>query len=57
MDAEYPEMLTIPPEHAIGIENVGISDTWLLNFPDPPFDPKDKDEQRNFKRYKKNEKK
>jgi dTDP-4-dehydrorhamnose 3,5-epimerase-like enzyme len=52
MDAEYPEVLTIPPRLAIGIENQGIVDGWLLNFPDPPYDPEDKDEQENYYRKK-----
>ena len=56
MDAEYPEVLTIPPNLAIGIENLGFTDGWLLNFPDPAYDPNDKDEQRNFERRGKYEK-
>lgn len=52
MDAEYPEVLTIPPFHAIGIENRGTADAWLLNFPDPAYDPSDRGEQENYERKK-----
>lgn len=52
LDAEFPEVITIPPMMAIGIENLGIIDGWLLNFPDPPYDPAHKDEQESYIRRK-----
>lgn len=56
LDSEYPEMVSIEPNQAIGIENQSTTDAWLINFPDPPFDPNDKNEQSNFEKRGKYEK-
>lgn len=45
LDAAGPERLFIPPNVATGLENVGEEDAWLINYPDPPYDPALQDEQ------------
>lgn len=45
MDGSHPTRLFIPPEIATGLENIGDEEAWLINFPDPAYDPKLKDEQ------------
>lgn len=45
LDAAMPERLTLPTNVYIGIENIGDEEAWLVNFPDPPYDPSLKDEQ------------
>jgi hypothetical protein len=30
---------------ATGLENIGTEEAWLINYPDPPYDPSLKDEQ------------
>src|SRR6185437_4985119 len=40
-----PMRLFIPPNIATGLENIGDEDAWLVNYPDPPYDPNLKDEQ------------
>ncbi len=37
--------LTIPKEIATGLQNVGDEEAWLINYPDPPYDPNLQDEQ------------
>jgi len=48
MTAEYPIRLHIPPNIATGLKNVGNEEGWLINYPDPPYDPDLKDEQVDF---------
>ena len=45
LDASTPERLFIPNDVATGLENVGEEEGWLINYPDPPYDPALKDEQ------------
>jgi dTDP-4-dehydrorhamnose 3,5-epimerase-like enzyme len=37
--------LFIPKEVATGLQNIGDEEAWLVNFPDPAYDPNLKDEQ------------
>lgn len=45
LDAAQPERLFIPKNTATGLENIGTEDGWLVNYPDPAYDPSLKDEQ------------
>lgn len=45
LDASRPERLFLPTQVYIGIENIGEEEAWLLNFPDPPYDPRLANEQ------------
>ena len=45
LDAASPSRLFIPNNVATGLLNIGDEEAWLINFPDPPFDPNLKDEQ------------
>jgi len=45
LDAAEGSRLFIPREVATGLENIGDEDGWLVNYPDPPYDPSLKDEQ------------
>jgi len=45
LDASTPERLFIPKDVATGLENIGDEEAWLVNYPDPPYDPALKDEQ------------
>jgi dTDP-4-dehydrorhamnose 3,5-epimerase-like enzyme len=45
LDAATPERLFLPPNVYIGIENIGDEEAWLINFPDPAYDPSIEDEQ------------
>jgi len=45
LDASKPERLFIPKKIATGLENIGDEEAWLINYPDPPYDPNLKDEQ------------
>ena len=45
LDASRPTRLFIPVNVATGLENVGDEEGWLVNYPDPPYDPSLKDEQ------------
>ena len=45
LDASQPSRLFIPPNVATGLQNIGDEDAWLINYPDPAYDPKLKDEQ------------
>lgn len=45
LDANDPVRLYIPNNTATGLENVGREEIWLINFPDPSYDPSLKDEQ------------
>lgn len=45
LDAKNPERLFIPKDVATGLENIGDEEAWLVNLPDPPYDPQIKDEQ------------
>ena len=43
-----PMRLTIPPMVPTGLENIGKEDAWLINYPDPAYDPELKREQVDF---------
>ena len=45
LDATDPQRLFIPPNVATGLHNIGDDEAWLINYPDPPYDPDLKDEQ------------
>lgn len=45
LDAENPSRLFIPKNVATGLQNIGNEESWLINYPDPPYDPNLKDEQ------------
>jgi len=45
LDAANPKRLFIPNNVATGLENIGDEEAWLINYPDPAYDPKLKDEQ------------
>lgn len=45
LDANEPSRLFIPKNVATGLQNIGDEDGWLINYPDPPYDPALKDEQ------------
>lgn len=45
LDASQPSRLFIPKDVATGLENAGIEEGWLINYPDPAYDPSLKDEQ------------
>lgn len=40
--------LYIPPMVPTGLKNIGDVDGWLVNYPNPPYDPNLKDEQIDF---------
>lgn len=45
LDASMPTRLFIPKDIATGLENIGEEEAWLVNYPDPPYDPSLIDEQ------------
>ncbi len=45
LDAEKPQRLFIPKNVATGLFNIGNEEAWLINYPDPSYDPNLKDEQ------------
>ena len=45
LDAENPSRFFIPKDTATGLENIGETEAWLINYPDPAYDPKLKTEQ------------
>lgn len=45
LDSEIPQRLFIPKNVATGLLNVGEEEAWLINYPDPAYDPSLKDEQ------------
>lgn len=45
LDASNPQRLFIPKDVATGLENIGTEEGWLVNYPDPSYDPELKDEQ------------
>ena len=45
LDASQPRRLFIPANVATGLENIGDEEAWLINYPDPPYNPSLKDEQ------------
>ncbi len=45
LDGVTPSRLFIPKDTATGLENIGTEEGWLINYPDPPYDPSLTDEQ------------
>ncbi|MEK6921738.1 MAG: WxcM-like domain-containing protein [Nanoarchaeota archaeon] len=45
LDAKKPQRLFIPTHVATGLLNIGNEEAWIINYPDPPYDPDLKDEQ------------
>jgi dTDP-4-dehydrorhamnose 3,5-epimerase-like enzyme len=45
LSADNPQRLFIPKNTATGLENIGTEEAWLVNYPDPAYDPSLKDEQ------------
>lgn len=45
LDGANPERMFIPKDVATGLENIGDEEAWLINYPDPAYDPELKDEQ------------
>jgi dTDP-4-dehydrorhamnose 3,5-epimerase-like enzyme len=45
LDSATPSRLFIPKDIATGLENIGDEEAWLINYPDPAYDPSLTDEQ------------
>lgn len=45
LDSTNPQRMFIPKDVATGLENIGDEEAWLVNYPDPAYDPSLKDEQ------------
>lgn len=45
LSADNAQRLFIPKNVATGLENIGTEEAWLINYPDPAYDPSLKDEQ------------
>ena len=45
LDSSNPIRLFIPKDIATGLENIGDEEAWLVNYPDPAYDPSLTDEQ------------
>lgn len=45
LDSATPTRLFIPKDIATGLENIGQEEAWLINYPDPAYDPSLIDEQ------------
>ncbi len=50
LKADMPQRLYIPINVATGLLNIGDEEVWLINYPDPPYDPTLKDEQVEYTR-------
>jgi len=48
LDGAAPSRLFIPKNVPTGLENIGQEDAWLINYPDPAYDPALVDEQVDF---------
>ena len=45
LNAENPTRMFIPKDVATGLQNTGDEEAWLINYPDPAYDPSLTDEQ------------
>lgn len=45
LDSATPTRMFIPKDIATGLENIGQDEAWLVNYPDPAYDPSLVDEQ------------
>lgn len=50
LDSTNPEKLNIPINIPTGISNEWDKEAWLVNFPNPPYDPNLIDEQIDYKK-------
>ena len=50
LDSKENKRLFIPNNIPTGIENIGKEDAFLINYPDPSYDPDLKDEQIEYTR-------
>lgn len=48
LTADNLTRIFIPANVPTGLQNIGDVDGWLVNFPDPPYDPNLKGEQVDF---------
>lgn len=48
LSADNLKRLYIPPNTPTGLQNIGNEEAWLINYPDPPYDPTLKDEQVDY---------
>ncbi|MFH1408652.1 MAG: WxcM-like domain-containing protein [Nanoarchaeota archaeon] len=48
LDSAVHNNLVIPVQVANKILNIGEEEAWLINFPEPPYDPEMKDEQIDY---------
>lgn len=48
LSADNPQRLFIPKNVATGLHNIGEEEAWLINYPDPAYDPSLKDEQMEY---------
>ena len=48
LDALSPTRMFIPKDIATGLENIGTEEAWLINYPDPPYNPSLRDEQGEY---------
>lgn len=48
LDSKGENRLYIPKDVPTGLLNIGDEEGWLINYPDPPYDPSLKDEQVDF---------
>lgn len=39
LNGDQPERLYLPTNVWIGLENIGDEEAWLINFPEPAYDP------------------
>jgi dTDP-4-dehydrorhamnose 3,5-epimerase len=39
LDANNPERLWLPTDVYIGLQNIGDEEAWMINFPEPAYDP------------------
>ncbi|MGB4966550.1 MAG: WxcM-like domain-containing protein [Microgenomates group bacterium] len=48
LSSDNLKRLYIPKNVPTGLENIGAEDAWLINLPEPAYDPDLKDEQVDF---------
>ena len=48
LTSDHPGRLFIPPNVPTGLLNIGQEEAWMINYPDPAYDPELKDEQVDF---------
>jgi dTDP-4-dehydrorhamnose 3,5-epimerase-like enzyme len=48
LDSGKSERLFIPNNVPTGLENIGEEEAWLVNYPDPAYNPNLKDEQVDY---------